>query len=277
METQRINEIESTATELQQIIYCKALEQQKISEDRRRLEDPYAHLMPNGSFDALSSFNPPPCKYLSKEIREKICTTQVPLPDIDDPITLLEPELVFELIGYSYAAMGSLGQFDHGQVEVAGIIDNSSKEVQISQQFPNNVQRFTGAHELGHALLHPDLAGRHRDKPVDGLNSNQRRDPKEIEADKFAAYFLMPEKLVKRKFKEHFLTDCFVLNDHTKFALGSLPEDFEDNCNDIDYLAEMLAVADNYNGQRRVPLAMEFKVSIRAMAIRLKELKLLKV
>lgn len=261
---------------MQRIIWYKAEKQRLIRTDRRQLENPYAHLQEDGNFDAQVP-NSPSGKYLPEEIIKRIADTNVTLPEPDDPITLLEPEFVFQLIGYSYSTEGSLGQFDYGKIEVAGIIDNSLKEVKISQQFPYGTQRFTAAHEIGHAVLHPNLAGLHRDRSVDGSTSSKQQNIKEVEADKFAAYFLMPKKLVKKLFKQYFLTDCFTLNEETKFALGQLPKDFEHNYNNIDYLSKILAKTDNYNGIRFDSLAALFKVSIEAMAIRLIELELLAV
>ena len=49
--------------------------------------------------------------------------------------------------------------------------------------------KFTIAHELGHALLHPNMV-LHRDRPMDGSKSLQSKDYKELQANKFAAYFL---------------------------------------------------------------------------------------
>ena len=70
-------------------------------------------------------------------------------------------------------------------------------------------QRFTIAHELGHATLHlksrpvsrPDVV---IDKPGEVLFrdelSSQARDPMEIEANAFAADLLMPASMVKQYF-----------------------------------------------------------------------------
>lgn len=63
------------------------------------------------------------------------------------------------------------------------------------------------AHELGHALLHVGLEAMHRDRPVDGPYNST--DIKERQANKFAACFLMPSKLVEITFEQLFLMRKF--------------------------------------------------------------------
>lgn len=64
-------------------------------------------------------------------------------------------------------------------------------------------------HMIGYALLHRE-ARMHRDKAIDG--SDQQAGPRdriEYEADKFASVFLMPEKLLRTRFK-HVFRACSV-------------------------------------------------------------------
>ena len=64
---------------------------------------------------------------------------------------------------------------------------------------------FTAAHEVGHIQLHvPDLI---EDEKKDTImcrsndeNIKSKRDPREVEADMFAAYLLMPSKEVRSSF-----------------------------------------------------------------------------
>ncbi|MEJ1469641.1 MAG: ImmA/IrrE family metallo-endopeptidase [Candidatus Sedimenticola sp. (ex Thyasira tokunagai)] len=195
-----------------------------------------------------------------------------------DPVDLLDPEIAIRMSGFEFEMADTLGEYssDGRQVAVAGIIDQSTKSVRISRQLPHNTHRFTAAHELGHALLHEGMH-MHRDRPLD---SNQQtgssRDRFEVEADKFATYFLMPEKLVRERFRQTFLCDQFTLTEESIFALdpsGSLnlmqkhktPRD----------LAWILATAEGYNGKHFHSLASQFRVSKKAMAIRLEELQLI--
>ena len=68
-----------------------------------------------------------------------------------------------------------------------------------SKQSPER-QRFSLAHELGHALLHDDPL--HLDElAVIGFRSDlssTANDPKEVEANQFAAELLMPEAFIRK-------------------------------------------------------------------------------
>ena len=98
----------------------------------------------------------------------------------------------------------------------------------------------------------------------------------EIEADKFATFFLMPERLVKAIFKKFFLTECFVLNEETSHALGlgDLMQ-LQKKVQTLRQLSKIIASAEKYNGVHFKSLASQFHVSNEAMAIRLEELELL--
>ncbi len=146
--------------------------------------------------------------------------------------------------------------------------------VRISRQLPFVTRRFTTAHELGHALLHKQ-AGLHRDRPVDGPAAKQRSST-EMEADKFASCFLMPEKLVKKRFASLFGTERFVLDDAAMFMLkaGGVT-DFDEKSISLRKLSRALASIQSYNGRHVDSLASQFHVSIEAMAIRLEELNLI--
>ena len=270
---------------------------EEIARSRRLLQNAYAHLDESGGFSALPNhsrvqvFTDAPQKAtkenrhshseierharnLHKKIwqnRNKIWSNAIP----SNPIDMLDPAMALKFIGYDCDLDETLGQFysDGKLIEVAGTIDKSSAKVHISRQFKNNIQNFTAAHELGHALLH-QTSGLHRDRPLDGTTIS--RDPVELEADKFAALFLMPRKLVKTTFEKFFLTDKFFLSEETAFALslGDLME-LKKKATALRQLSKMLASAEHYNGRHFVSLANQFKVSTEAMAIRLEELELL--
>jgi Zn-dependent peptidase ImmA (M78 family) len=171
----------------------------------------------------------------------------------------------------------SLGRFKAKgkSIEVAGIMDRNNKRVRISREFPVNIRNFTAAHELGHIVLGHEGSGLHRDKPLDGSGKDGSRPTQEIEADKFATFFLMPEKLVKKAFKRLFGTECFALTEATMFALaGNDSMELQARCKTRRDLSRILAGAERYNGVRFVSLANQFHVSNEAMAIRLEELDL---
>src|SRR5699024_6532006 len=117
----------------------------------------------------------------------------------------------------------------------------------------------TSAHELGHAVLHPAGGGIHRDRPVDG--AAPARDRTEREADRFATYFLMPEKLVRARFSMIFGESSLALSEETAFALGETSLlDLTEKYRARRRLARLLASTDHYNGRYFKPLAEQFRV-----------------
>lgn len=194
----------------------------------------------------------------------------------DDPIEVLNPGKVLELAGYTVRYhKGGLGhdKQDGVMVDVAGLIDPVSKSVEISM-LPSPMERlFTQAHELGHVALGSIGGVVHRDRPLNGTRKARDRD--EREADKFAAYFLMPSKLLRLAFRKRFLTDRFELSDATAFALrAAWAEDVRKEFPTLRDLSCYLASTEHYNGGGFPSLASAFKVSPVAMAIRLEELGL---
>jgi hypothetical protein len=262
----------------------------KVSATRRLLENPYAlieHLYPSGDREGETRSTVALRRYSDREIetaatdllnrmwkeRQALWVDSPP----SDPIEIRDPGTALRLIGFDYL-LEEVGQYcsEAGVIEVAGLIDRASKTVRVSGQFPVAVQLFTAAHELGHAVLHPDGGGVHRDRPVDGTRSI--RDASEYEADKFASYFLMPRKLVCGRFVAIFGSDQFMLSDDTAFALGGKSlDEIRSKIRVRRDLSKLLASTVRYNGRSFASLAEEFGVSIEAMAIRLEELALVAI
>jgi len=195
-----------------------------------------------------------------------------------DPMQILDPEVALRSLGYTVIIRESLGQHLAGKdsFEVAGTVDNSARKVEISRRFVPAIRNFTTAHELGHAVLH-EGSGLHRDRGLDGASIGPR-DSREVEADTFASYFLLPEKQVRLAFRNRFLTEKFRLTDTTVFALNSrsVRDLQERGCSERD-LARMLAAAEYYNGVHFKSLSGRFGVSVEVVAIRLEELGLVTV
>lgn len=278
---------------------------EQVSADRLRLKNQYAHLDGSGALRAQPA--PPPAseekqsqlvqkrpsarkgasivwieqaaRKLQQDIwqrRSEFWPDNVP----SDPAKLLDPEVAFRLIGYRYELADTLGQYssESGTFEVAGIIDRASRLAQNSRQLPFETRAFTAAHELGHALLHGGMH-MHRDRPLDGSQQDRgRRDRTEYEADKFASFFLMPERLLRTRFQQLFLCERFSIDEATAFALD--PADkyrLLAKKKSLRDLSRILASATSYNGRQFPSLAKQFNVSVGAMAIRLEELDLLDV
>ncbi|MFN8326420.1 cyclodeaminase/cyclohydrolase family protein [Flavobacterium sp.] len=197
----------------------------------------------------------------------------------ENHLDILRPEIIFkQALGYDYISSGSYG-VPNGKddfVEVAGVIDQPNKIVAISNRFNDKVQKFTAAHELGHAILHKQSI-LHRDIPADFLGQRVIRDKVELEADKFASYFLMPAKWVKIEFEKRYDTNLFELNENSAFKFGGkTTNELKNEFKNIRGLSRKLASTEFYNGKRFLSLNEHFNVSIEAMAIRLEEINLLK-
>jgi len=283
---------------------CKASAKQ-ITDSRRLFQNQYAHLNDFGGYDgvvlapiisrkvfaggrqqeslrSLGQFEwiERKAKALQKNIwknRKELWPEGVP----ENPVQLLDPSIAIQFIGYEYDLSEYLGEFTGigANSEIAGVIDRADKRVSISRRLRYKTRRFTAAHELGHALLHTE-AVMHRDRPIDGsAKTNEPREPMELEADKFASYFLMPERLLRERFRINFgISGVFFLNDDTAFALDPAnPEALINGCKSPRDLSRILANTGQYNGRNVYSLATQFGVSVEAMAIRIEELELVKI
>lgn len=229
----------------------------------------------------LEEFNPTPKEYYSDaEIETLARSIQIKLWQQKDklwpgltptnPIEILNPEIALRAFGFDFELVETLGQFEQSgkQYEVAGTINKKAQQVQISGQFSSVIRNFTAAHELGHALMHK-TNHLHRDRPLDG-STTSTRSSSEFQADKFATYFLMPEKQVRKVFSKIFLTDQFTVTEETAFALGCEYNAMRKMS--LREVSRILAKAERYNGANFRSLSSLFQVSEEAMAIRLEEL-----
>lgn len=199
-----------------------------------------------------------------------------PGKDISNALDVLDLRKSLECFGYDYREMEGIESavVASGRVEVEGIIDPCSKVVYISGQCPPEVKRFTAAHELAHAVLHEMTGAVHRDRASDG--SKISRQPMEREADRFASCFLIPEKQLRRHFEARFGRVPFMLTEESAFALGLNIQKIEKLHAERGSLHILLADAKTYNGVSFLSLTEKFKVSKTAMAIRIRELGLVR-
>lgn len=248
------------------------------------LQDPYAYLDGDGNFAATDSHDGGvvgkrsfrDIEQLAIQLQRLLWKRRAELwPNSASmsPIDVLDPAKAAELLNVSVTYADSLGVYSdrHEKIAVAGLLDRASSQIMISSEFPVRTQRFTAAHELGHFVLHPHMAAIHRDRALDG--GQPYRDRIEVEADKFAAYFLLPEKLVREEFKKRFLTLSFSVNEESAYALGVRYADM------VNWsrrgLGRALASTVKYNGPFFYSLADYFGVTAEAIAIRLEELDLI--
>lgn len=109
--------------------------------------------------------------------------------------------------------------------EASGVLvrGNSSLVIGVNRKDPRTRQRFTAAHELGHALLH-DGDPVHYD-PGFRVNlrselSSQGVDVEEVEANQFAASILMPSEFLLAD------PDAFLIDAEDPEALAPLARKF---------------------------------------------------
>lgn len=188
---------------------------------------------------------------------------------------ILKPEIVLEkVLEYKFGYIPAETYEEGGVVfQVAGLINKNDRKVGIAKEMEPEVQTFTTAHELAHALLHSDMGTMHRDRPLDGTTSTL--DIRERQANKFAACFLMPSRIVEAVFQQVFSMKKFQINDDTVFRLGVGPvTEFRKKYWTLRSVSSFIA---RYKGSTYQPLHKIFHVSATAMAIRLEELGLVEV
>jgi IrrE N-terminal-like domain len=168
-----------------------------------------------------------------------------------------------------------------GENQIAGVLYRSERRIQVATKFRLTSQRFTCAHEIGHFILHPGTVY-FRDRELSAPGNN--RDYIEIEADAFAAEFLMPRKFLDSVFRVMFgePIDGQIPNQDLAFAVGISREtgrrwDPREFASLSPLLrATAVAIANNYKGRTFASLATQFKVSQMAMGIQLLQMGLVK-
>ena len=197
------------------------------------------------------------------------------------PVEMIKPEIAAHILGLDYCYSQELAHhrftFRGQKFKTAGMLDRQRNTIVISND-TQEIMDFTGSHEIGHWLLHPKEI-MHRDRPINKIyNRNDNRPKIEKEADYFAACFLMPPNLLKDYFTDYFQCESqFTFNENTAFNLET--SNFHSLLNTPkDSLDRELTLAKctTYNGQHFKSLAETFGVSNTAMAIRLKELQLIR-
>ncbi|TDV72654.1 uncharacterized protein DUF955 [Pseudomonas sp. LP_7_YM] len=203
-------------------------------------------------------------------------------PDQDThPMMMRSPRIAALVCGYDFHVYPTLGdtQFNRHNTgtRIAGLIDRQSNKIAVATEFGDKVQLFTGAHEIGHLVLHEDTV-MHRDRALDGSPLQAPRPLAERQADRFAACFLMPHKLVRERFEFMFCcSDQMRFSDVIAYHLDPLnPDRLLYAPKDSGERELALARCTQFNNKHLVSLAQQFGVSDSAMAIRIKELNLVR-
>ena len=190
-------------------------------------------------------------------------------------LDVIQPSRAIRMFKYDYKEVETLGD-DAEAATIGGVIDNSTDTISIAKMYPEDVRRFTAAHELGHALMHQGLI-MHRDIPRDAPVEHENRAIEEVQSDQFAAYFLMPAKTVTELFKRLFQVNYLARNAFTAEKLGFMSyREFQLRYKTVRELSREVAKTKYFNLQPFQPIHKIFGVSIEAMAIRLEELGLVR-
>jgi hypothetical protein len=168
-----------------------------------------------------------------------------------------------------------------GENQIAGALDRAQRRIQVATRFRITSQRFTLAHELGHFLLHPGRVY-FRDRELSAPGDH--REYVEIEADAFAAEFLMPRSFLNRVFTEMFggPIDGTVPDQKLAVAVSAgmgtrvkwIPEEFA-SLRPLER-ACAIASAHTYRGRFFASLTDQFGVSQKALGIQLLQMGLVK-
>ncbi|MGO9265544.1 MAG: ImmA/IrrE family metallo-endopeptidase [Candidatus Binataceae bacterium] len=162
--------------------------------------------------------------------------------------------------------------------EIAGALDRVARKLEVASNLAAHIRRFTGAHELGHLILHPALVSL-REAPLTEFNiRDQETILTEREANVFAAELIMPTRLVRESFERRFgqIIDrasispdeaFYFTND--KFSVSDLRK------KDPVALAMIIAQASSFTTSDSRALTDVFGVSPIAMAIQLVDLALI--
>lgn len=135
-----------------------------------------------------------------KEAAEKV---------LEDNFIDMPPVVIHEL-AETYGLSVLKATFTHK--DVAGYIDMDKKAIVVNRDDGLHRQTFTIAHELGHWIMHRDLLDSNEDirivyrKPMGG-----EIDPIEVQANAFAAYLLVPDKMLVGEMdkSDFYLSDIF--------------------------------------------------------------------
>jgi len=190
---------------------------------------------------------------------------------------MLEPAIAAHVLDLEYEVRNFIPSM-HSDSGGAGMLDRARGVISVSRQFSHQIQRFTGAHEIGHYTLHPEVGAEgvvHRDRPITGLYV-AGKPLYEQEADYFAACFLAPARLVIQEFNKRFGPQPLILDEVLAWHL--LRDSYADLYAEPRALKfeTALSSARSLDGRHFTSLADHFSVSPGAMAIRLRELELVR-
>ena len=141
-------------------------------------------------------------KLLNDFIDEKNEKLSAPIPVFD----------IIEYLGYDVDFRKD-GVYKDKDVLGGTLIDKKIVEINENLSEHDGRMHFTAAHEVGHIILHVPLYKQNNNKDISdnriisrkdaGFEGN-KKEPEEWQADKFAAFLLMPSALIKKAFFKNF-------------------------------------------------------------------------
>ena len=101
-------------------------------------------------------------------------------------------------------AHGLRVDFQNFEDSLSGMFIREHGVIAVNTRHPRVRQRFTIAHELGHAILHAKQTALFVDDFDILRREHGHHNPKEMQANRFAAELLMPEESIRRLVKPKF-------------------------------------------------------------------------
>jgi hypothetical protein len=214
-----------------------------------------------------------------KEIDERVRQLQLtilqsqeelsPGSGIENPIRLLKAPVWSHFLAVEYSEVAGLEKFWRGGIyyQTLGIADPEERVIAVEYGQPPETRRFTAAHELAHLELH-NVCGLHRDRAIFAPGDrNSPSTPREVEANYFAAAFLVPRKLLRRECERRFGNLPLVLTDETAYWLTQNNSNLIFNSEDrVKAFAFCAASATSFDGRHFKSLSEFFEVSCSVVA-----------
>ena len=189
----------------------------------------------------------------------------------------LHPKYAAEFLGYRYEERPNLndelrvvgGTASRTSSVIVGLCDRRQRVIQVSEEQPPPERRFTGLHEIGHVVLHPNMDVVHRDRPT---KPGEFRPVVERHADEFAAAYGMPASWLLRDVAGRFGAKSIKIEELAWWLDPKQPDQFLRVGGDS--LEAQLRMAECTHTPVGLVVALKdaYYVTAMAMAIRLKEL-----
>ncbi len=173
--------------------------------------------------------------------------------------------------------IGVLDKGSHLRIELAGLLSRSERKISVAQKFSSEIRRFTGAHEIAHYLIHPDVLNMRESPMTDGMIRYQQKSRREKEADLFAAELLVPSEIVFELFGRLFGdgVDGSQISDDLAYCLsnGKLPASTISRLQPLES-AKLIAAQPSLVTTQSRSLTEIFGVSATVVGIQLLDLRL---